>query len=777
MGLQLSLSATNQILKGSVIYNINEPVTSICLVIKGRVLVSNRGSKVIAGSGSFLGVTDLYLGKYINNYTALDDLVVYAFSIENACNIKDIFFVNKDYRAFMTMSLSRNVVEIDKVHTALCNYVDFLYKRLGHLYNRYLEIGKSSGHKILSISELENILEYDSELNIDISLIEYYKECAKIPLEVQKAFYSQGDTIPLYHVKEQTDIISKLSVECMGIASYIADMFGGLINESESCLYKNLARLGIEISSSGGDNQEILTMVDESIDLVNNTERLFIEKVGLELTVDRNVMEEIYFILLTGPKGNELSTEMQMKYSEKDSSEVFDALKGSLNKILTFSELEDEKCKEFEKAVIYFINTKDKLNSGDELRGIRRKIVDLYYDLYEKVFLKAYKIKNVDRIIDMFLKFGFVDENLLTKEQILELYYLKEDVSEGLCQVYNIKDWLIEVYEGRKEPSKSEFDLDYGESIREMKKTKKISTDQEREYLDSREKKLFYEIKNMFRYTNRITNGQPSTFVPILYKEALITDLKKSYVGIDKINKAINKVLQVDYSVFHREVLYYDEAKGIKKEYIMEQVFPEIILMPTCGYNATMWQEITGRKRNTPGRFLFPIFTEGALEDQLVRVLGRFRWELCRCIQGVSWNDIQNKSLTSEYGDYLQFYRKNRELSEEKREKLKLQIQKGRNNSREIFTIDYELWIKSESKGAIRLNKVARELMATYCPFAKEIREKLSSQPIFEEAMSRYNREKNKKIKEIELRHRVLEKEKVEIPQVLLETQRFYSEL
>ena len=58
------------------------------------------------------------------------------------------------------------------------------------------------------------------------------------------------------------------------------------------------------------------------------------------------------------------------------------------------------------------------------------------------------------------------------------------------------------------------------------------------------------------------------------------------------------------------------------------------------------------------------------------------------------------KSLTSEYSDYLQFYRKNRDLSEEKKDKIKLQIQKGRNNSSEIFVIDYEAWINYESKGA-----------------------------------------------------------------------------
>ena len=57
-------------------------------------------------------------------------------------------------------------------------------------------------------------------------------------------------------------------------------------------------------------------------------------------------------------------------------------------------------------------------------------------------------------------------------------------------------------------------------------------------------------------------------------------------------------------------------------------------------------------------------------------------------IEGTAWNDIKVKSLTSEYSDYLQFYRKNRELSEERKEKLKYQIQRV-----EIIAEKYSLLI------------------------------------------------------------------------------------
>ena len=75
------------------------------------------------------------------------------------------------------------------------------------------------------------------------------------------------------------------------------------------------------------------------------------------------------------------------------------------------------------------------------------------------------------------------------------------------------------------------------------------------------------------------------------------------------------------------------------------------------------------------------------------------------------------------------------------------------------------------------MNKVARELLATYCPFGVGVRNTLRSQPIFEDAMSRFERGRGKKVYELEMRYRVLEKEKGELPEELAETLKYYKNL
>jgi hypothetical protein len=79
--------------------------------------------------------------------------------------------------------------------------------------------------------------------------------------------------------------------------------------------------------------------------------------------------------------------------------------------------------------------------------------------------------------------------------------------------------------------------------------------------------------------------------------------------------------------------------------------------------------------------------------------------------------------------------------------------------------------------GAVKLNKLVRELMATYCPFSREVREQIKLQPLFEEAMARFNRDKLKKIREIESRYRALQKDQIDLTKELEDTLSYYKEM
>lgn len=178
----------------------------------------------------------------------------------------------------------------------------------------------------------------------------------------------------------------------------------------------------------------------------------------------------------------------------------------------------------------------------------------------------------------------------------------------------------------------------------------------------------------------------------------------------------------------------------------MKEVLPDIILLPNAGTRVTMWQETSGIKSDTPGRFMFPIFTALDVDDLMLGMVGYFRWEMCRRIQGVHWNDVREKSLTAEYCTYIQFYKKNHELSADAKEKIKSALIRAQNNYREVFVKDYVNWIKFESKGSFRLNKVSRDILIRYCPFAKGVRNELKTNPLYQASISRFEVETAKKL-------------------------------
>ena len=778
MDIKMNPNAVNQFLKGTNIFMEGEHVFYVAMIIKGRVLVHNEGAKIIMGSGAFLGINDLYTGKFQSTYSAMDDLLVYIYSVERVEELELVLSANKDYHGFMVASFYKMIHELDQIYQAIMKNGSELYQFLQDCAKSYQSLAARRGFKVKIPERIEKLKPIDNDLELIRERVNYYIECKNLPIDVVKAFYSYGNTITLFQVEDQINVVNQQLEDLKDLAKEFIKMAECIVDDTDTCMFRLIAEMSVKVDNAPGFSNELMDLIDNIIDEVNKAEKFTEKMIGTKFKVNRQKMEEVYHLLLTVDKGKVDNADAYLKYSKDDTQRVLAELEDSFQTILKYSEVGEERAEPMRAVMLEYLQLKDKLSSDDSVRIIRRRLSEHHYELYKLIFVKAYYDKKVPRLIDLFLKYGFADERLLTQEQMLSLYFLQEEEQkQEFCKIYDMKSWLTLIYEGKKEPSKNEFDQEYPEMIAGLKKQGRLTDKDVLDWMKNPLKKIEYEIDNMFRYNNRTTNGHISSFVPVLHKDQWVNSIERLLLTQTKVNEAIQGLMRIDYSVFDREVIYVNKEKNIIKEYVIKRVFPEIILLPNVGSNGVMWQEIAGKRRDSAGRFLLPIFTEINITTLLIKLFGRFRWELCRTIEGYGWNDIAIKSLTSEYSDYLQFYRKNRELSEEKKERLKLQIQKGRNNNREIFVIDYEQWILYESTGATKLNKLAREILATYSPFSKEIRDQLKSQPLFEEAMAKYNKEKLRKIREIEGRHRLLQKEQIEITQELVDTLNYYKDL
>lgn len=778
MKAELKINSINQIIKGTEIYVQGEEISSLCLVIKGRVRIHTEGVNLVVGSGNFLGLCDLPLEIHQVTYEADTNAVVFAFAISDfSKTVRSIAKINKDYSVLMVSTLSKYIRGLWSIYDGLKKMSSELYNFLLESHDKYLEIASHTGVKVSSVKYVAEINEYTSDMVTDKEKIAYYISCCDIPSDVQKGFFGFNMTISLHHIKEQVEIINKLIAQCEECASYLKDLAKPLIKDDHS-LYIGVWQLAMTMQHMQENTGDVMSLFDDIVDKVNNTENYLYEKCAIDLEIDHEFMEDAYYNLLNGTDNSAEDDITAFALTEETHTSV-EELNGSLSFILEYSELDDEKTIDFNKYINDFMALKDKSSTEDDARTIRRGILKIYYDLYKAVFLKDYNSsEETPLIIDLFLRYGFISEKLLSQDLLEELISLDEyDSGTGSCKVYDMKEWLTEIITGRKEPSKSEFDLDFEENLRDMRKTGRITEEQQKQMMNDRMAKLDYEISNMFKTNHRLLTGQVSSFVPFLYTEGCTGSLHRCILTKDRINAAVQRLLKIDFSAFYRERLFQESEDKFQKEYIVEEIFPDIVVFPSFGSNGIMWQELSGRRRNSKGRFLLPYFIDSDIDGVMIKLFGRFRWELCRTMQGSSWNNIQIKSLTSEYSDFIQFYRKNRDLSDDKKEKLKMQIQKSRNNTREVFVIDYENWIKHEAQGGLCLSKPVRAIMATYCPFRAPVRESMAEQPLFREAMAAFIRERGKKKKEYDLKFKVWEKDGVDIPEEVVRTKEFYVDM
>lgn len=779
MGVDLKINSVNKISKGVILFAENEKTTMMCMLVQGKILVQKRGVHVEIMEGDLFAISDVCIGQYQCTYSALEPSLVYAFPGNSEDAIHTFLSSNPEYRGIMIASLCKEVMKYTQQYQTLVLEAKNIFNYLNQHYTLYSEHGDQ---KLIPEDYLEKMPKEILSLTTNEEEISFYAECGKLSLDVQKDYYNHSENMAEYQAKKIAVVIEDLLQGCENVFDYIEEAFHYFINETGTGLYDNEVKLALTMKRQGAFQVDYLKRINETKDKIINTSLLIQKKVGITIPVNKDKLEELLLSVLMEPSGTAAKKEKavteivatQKCVNEKDSPKQ---LEHSLQQILDFSQVTADIEENFKETMEVFFKTEDKLSTKEEMRRLRKEIAGQFYEVYMKCMWRAFQEETMPKPVELFLDFGFVDERLLTAKQLLFLSNVTIENIEGPCNVYTMSEWLKAVYEGRKEPSRNEFDQTYKEQLREMRKNKAITEAQEKELLEDSRKKFEFEVQNMVRYNSKVVNGQLSTFVPILHKDIFYGVLDKLYLTKRKLVESLLEVEKLDFSAFYRSVLYVNPELKIEKEYIMKKVYPDMILMPVYGTTASMWQEIGSRKRDTPARFLFPIFTDTSLNETMVKMFGRYRWEFCRCEQGTTWNNIQYKSLTSEYMDYIQYYKKNRSLTEEKRNKIKAQIQRGRNNSREIFVIDYDNWIRGEAVGAMKMNKVARELLATYCPFEKPVREELEKNNAFAEAMARQKREFAKSAHEYDLKIRQMEKKISNVPDEIRETYQFYSEM
>ncbi len=779
-------------IQGELLICEGDRTSSIVLLLKGKIDVFlspfddifNNNELLISRScrlftleqNTFLSINDVIRnGQNSFSLSARDACTLYCFPANSPAEIRNIISTQKDYSAYLVSSLA-NLIDLSynayQKLLPICHHINALTQNLMTYYwaikdkfyfsyapdmdilNSYQSIYenmKQDGYKFFPLDpdfvftrDLTGTITDSAEL--DTSSIEYFTSLLNVTLDNRKIFFNSDSFVCEYHIQKGSEVLDTIIAEIKNIFSILCKNME-LLYLSPNNLLTTYGRIATDSRDDKEAALNILNILTQAVDITSQC----IDKLQNEFDSFTNIDIKEFSDLIESVKAKTAIGTISTNPADiAAGSELPSELENSLEKIMQFCSCTQDQIDSLNKRLSQFRSLKDKTSADPEIRELRSSIASDFFAIYDEAFKKTQANNNCPKLISMFLNFGYMDERLVTKEQAIALYRLcdKEyDCSD--FNVYNTRNWLEQIYHNQKEPSINDFGQDYSDVFRDMKK-RKIVTDADKPAYDRDFKaKVSFEINNMLKTNQKVCHGHMSSYFPILHKDIITRDLEKAVVTPTRLQQAINNLLEIDFSIFYREIWYKNDKKGIEKEPIMKEIRPDIIIVPTFGSRVSMWQEITGKARNTPGRFIVPAFTDENLSELMLKLIGAFRWELCRTMMGVAWNDITEKSLTSEYTDYIQFFKKNHDLTEDAKEKIKIQIQKNRNVMREIFTSDYETWINYESKGILRLNKLARSILFRYCPPPKEMRDALAKQPAFTDLLTKFNNTRAKTSKSL----------------------------
>jgi hypothetical protein len=802
------MDKTIQVMRGEYFYREDDDAQEFFILLKGKATYDFANSFIegenssgelalpMYTNGSILGIAELFSGeKRLYSLIAAEDCECLPVFIGDN-SIEALFLARPNYSPLLaqaaiyqsnsffkfSQSLARDYHALRTLALGSTIYFWHLKKMIGLRFmptGNIFAIGKDLFHAMeltgkispnLSFNDClyHTALAMNEEINLPCEIkgnMDYLVSLDQIPSEILKSFLSSDPYIALHNSLPAAELLNFSLTSIKTIISETKTTFNFLVKSDEGTLFSSLLLACKEISNNAGNNSPFVEMLEMLKQKTKEIHQHWLSEYAIVMSYEAKLFDTA----LEAVKVSKLDV------SASDIV-VPEELKNSLFRLLQYADLPYATADKLRTAVEAFRDLTDKNSSEKTVADIRLDIVTTYFDLYKAIVTKAIKENNKNPLIELFLNYGFIDENLVSPESMINLLSTERSDIGGICNFYSLPSWMEAIYRMEKAPSINEYEQDYFEVFRQMKKRGEVSDKDLPAYSGNQEARLNFELDNFCRSAIKTCHGKLPVYVPILYEEVFQRDVSRCHVTAGKVNSAVMKVLDVDFSLFHRDVFYRNEKLGIDSEMVMKAIAPDLIMVPVCGGRAAAWQAIAGRDRSTPGRIVFPILSNESVDELVQKALSYFRWELCRTMAGMSWNDIRIRSLTSQYIDYTQFYKKNRHLSEEAKEKLRLQLSRSR-SPKDVFSTDYIIWLNYESKGSIRLNKVARGILYENVPLALSYREKLKSLPSFLEHNNAYEIKRKKKVKELELKYFYYQKLPGGLPKELEENLFFYKEM
>ena len=750
---------------GEILFQEGDTSNILCIVADGIVKKTNAYTDTTAEKGcllGFCGKTDI---SYPFTYTALKPVTLYQYEYQQPEDLFALLSANQEACGLIACCTAQKFGEQIAAYETLLSSCQVLFDTICEENEKYLQLCAHYQVEAKTLPGIEQLSSFAKDCTMDEWVSSYYASIGAFPPAKWKAFYENHINASAGFILRADEDMQLFLADCQKLARYLDMIYDLYLSDYKIDLFTFILSLLEQAILKKAPLGPITDSIESLMQIIEQQTKLDSELVKTRFQEYRNL------IPASEKKSNAPASQaLDASMIEK----IKASLTNSFDTITDYAGFESTEKKQFLSLLKKYTALSDRSAADEDARNLRKELSVYFYDTYKKAFFKSIGDATLPTELKMFFYFGYIDETLAGIDNAVYLYYLAEKLMpDEKGHVFTMYEWLMQIYHGKKEPCINELNIDYTTYLHKLKIEGKITEAEETANLKNGMKRVLYEFDNMFRSTNRMISGHITTFCPLFSDHALYRPLDKMLLTPKEISKKLLQIKSIDYSLFYRETTFTAPEIGIPKEVIQVEVLPDIILLPGYGTRGAMWQEITGRKRTSPARFILPLFLSEDLDKTMLRMCGEFRWELCRRIQGARWNDLGERSLTSDYCDYLQIYKRSRDISPEVKEKIKLSYSKYRNSSKEMFVHDYIDYVQFESTGSLRMNKLSRAILFTYCPFAAAVRESISTNQLYKELTDRYKIKRAHVIHLSDLSIQKIEKAGHSVPPLMKEYRHF----
>ena len=345
--------ALKQFQSGEKIHSKGEPLKEYELVLKGSVALSiSRGTSVELYPGTIIGPLDEKDGKYIKDYTAKGDVMLYGYSLGESDLVSYIVDQNKKIAPQMASASLKNLHSLKESIAFLSEYAQMKKEDIERRKSKYKELSARLKKRPKVFPELK-IIPDPPDISIEGWREAFIEALFENDEVLKEKFFSIGGPV------------------CTGIVMTVASFARSLMD--------SVLEIDRYINELDETSHDFLLAYDEL-----ETEQKNIEHAKeLDRAMTRGAMPD---------------------------------LSKAAETIVSYSGLDKEKREEFFALFNEYTALPDRSESSDDIRKLRRKLTQWFYRIYEGVFFKSLEEKKLPIEIRMFLTTGFFDQEIAGKE-------------------------------------------------------------------------------------------------------------------------------------------------------------------------------------------------------------------------------------------------------------------------------------------------------------------------------------------------------------------------